>query len=187
LFFERGKSSSAGHYSAKCSYCASKWARGEPQKLEAHLALECAYVDDEVRQIYLLRVSNRDQSNEAESDIQTVLKKQKINKQSSISKFFPQSEGGLSEARINAINSSLLKAFVVCGIPFSVVENPFFIDLLQNLCPNYQPPSKEVLAGRLLDQEHSKIIVKREAIFQESKNLTIGIYIFNNTILNSII
>ncbi|CAG8464086.1 10197_t:CDS:2 [Scutellospora calospora] len=120
--------------------------RGEPQKLEAHLALECAYVDDEVRQIYLLRVSNHDQSDEAESDIQIVLKKQKINKQSSISKFFPQSGGGLSEARINAINSSLLKAFVVCGIPFSVVENPFFIDLLQNLCPNYQLPSKEVLA-----------------------------------------
>ncbi|CAG8529499.1 22475_t:CDS:2, partial [Racocetra persica] len=37
------KSSSAGHYSAKCLYCASKWARSEPQKLEAHLALECAY------------------------------------------------------------------------------------------------------------------------------------------------
>ncbi|CAG8658314.1 36851_t:CDS:2, partial [Racocetra persica] len=101
-------------------------------------------------------------------------KRQKLNNQHGLTKFFPQKTGGgLSEERINAINVALLKAFVVCGISFSVIENPFFIDLLQTLCPEYQPPSREVLAGRLLDQEYSKVVIKREAIFRESNNLTI--------------
>ncbi|CAG8801134.1 23866_t:CDS:2, partial [Dentiscutata erythropus] len=106
----------------------TKWARGEPQRLEAHLAFDCPNVNN---------------------------------------------EEDLSEERIYSINRSLLKAFTVCGIPFSAIENPFFIDLLQNLCPTYQPPSRVVLAGRLLDQKHSKIIIKHEAIFNELENLTI--------------
>ncbi|CAG8850177.1 21623_t:CDS:1, partial [Racocetra persica] len=134
-FFIREKTSSSGHFSAKCMYCPAKWARGEPSKLEAHLALECPNVDDQVRQLYLLHVAHRNEFDEVESNILTVAsKKQKVNKQSGISNFFPRKEeDGLSEGRINAINSSLLKAFVVCGIPFSAIENPFFIDFLQNL------------------------------------------------------
>ncbi|CAG8834264.1 24228_t:CDS:2, partial [Racocetra persica] len=110
-YFHCEKTNSHGHYSAKCSFCSTKWARGERLKLEAYLALQCSYVEDHIRQSYLLH------------------------------------------------------AFIVCGISFSIVENPFFIDLLQNLCPDYQPPSREVLAGRLLDQEYAKVIVKRETIF----------------------
>ncbi|CAG8808079.1 4486_t:CDS:2, partial [Gigaspora rosea] len=131
VFFQREKTSSSGHFSAKCSYCTAKWSRGEPQKLEAHLALECPNVDSEIRQIYLLRVACRDN-------------------------FEEQSENLASSKKTN----SLLKAFVVCGISFSIIENPFIIDLLQNLCPSYQPPSREVLSGRLLDQEYSKVMIK---------------------------
>ncbi|CAG8854834.1 29854_t:CDS:1, partial [Gigaspora margarita] len=40
-YFCREKTNSYGHFSAKCDFCAAKWARGEPAKLEAHLALEC--------------------------------------------------------------------------------------------------------------------------------------------------
>ncbi|CAG8720506.1 19857_t:CDS:2, partial [Dentiscutata erythropus] len=140
--------SSPGHFSAKCSYCPAKWSRGEPQKLEAHLALECPIVDNEIRQIYLLHVAYCDNLEEQSENITE----------------------NLSEERISSINGSLLKAFVVCDIPFSVIENPFFIDLLQNLCPNYQPPSREILAVRLLDQEYSRVTIKQEIIFEESEN-----------------
>ncbi|CAG8805987.1 12242_t:CDS:2, partial [Racocetra persica] len=74
------------------------------------------------------------------------------------------------------------KAFVVCGIPFSAIENPFFIDLLQNLCPSYEPPSRTVLASQLLNQVHSKIIIKREAVLRESKNLTME-YTFSSRLI----
>lgn len=181
-FFHRERTSSHGHFSARCSYCLAKWSRGEPQKLEAHLALECPNVDNEIRQIYLLRVAYRDNLEEQSENLTGSKKKKLNNNQPSLTKYFLQKTEDLSEGRINSINTSLLKAFVVCGISFSIIENPFFIDLLQNLCPNYQPPSREVLAGRLLDQEYSRVIIKRETIFHESENLTIGMYyIFINS------
>jgi len=175
-FFYRKRTNSAGHFSAKCKFCLTEWGRGEPARLEAHLALECSKVEDQVRQIYLLCVARRDGvTEETQSGNLLANTKKQSNKQSSISNYFSQKLDSLPEGRINSINSSLLKAFVVCGIPFSVIDNPFFIDFLQNLCPNYKPPSSEILSGRLLDQECSKVIVKRENIFHELDNLTLGI------------
>ncbi|CAG8561688.1 3703_t:CDS:2 [Dentiscutata erythropus] len=145
---------------------------GKLSKLEAHLALKCSYIDKHVRQTYLLRVAHYNKANEVESNI--LIASKKINRQFTMSSFFPQKEGsGLSDGQINLINNALIKAFVVCGIPFSVIENPFFIDLLQSLYPSYQPLSRRVLANKLLNQEHSKIIIKQEAVFKESSNLTI--------------
>ncbi|CAG8622311.1 8625_t:CDS:1, partial [Scutellospora calospora] len=175
-FFDRQKTKSSGHFSAKCKYCSAKWARGNPSRLEAHLALQCSKVDDHVRQIYLLRMARYDNyEEEMQSENSTVTKKRKSNNgQSILSNYFLQSlENSLSERQINSINSSLLKAFVVCGIPFSVIENLFFIDFLQNLCPNYSPPSSETLSGRLLDQESSKVTIKHETILNKSNNLTL--------------
>ncbi|CAG8492408.1 5076_t:CDS:2 [Gigaspora margarita] len=72
----------------------------------------------------------------------------KLNYQSSLKRYFLQNaEDNLFEEQINFINHSLLKAFIVGGIPYSVIETLFFIDLLQTLCPNYQPPSRDTLAG----------------------------------------
>ncbi|CAG8672732.1 6145_t:CDS:1, partial [Ambispora gerdemannii] len=140
-FFIRGSTKSPGHFFAICKFCQAKWARGEPLKLEAHLALNCSKMEDEVQQVYLLCVAQR-------NDLDKELKKRKLNdEQSSLTRFFLyRSEGGLSEGQKNSIDNSLLKAFVVCGIAFSVVENSFFIDLFQNLCPDYQPPSSETLS-----------------------------------------
>ncbi|CAG8564730.1 17932_t:CDS:2 [Racocetra persica] len=135
------------------------WGRGEPARLEAHLALECSKVEDHVRQIYLLCVARRDGvTEETQSEILLANTKKQSNKQSSISNYFSQKLDSLSEGHMNSINSSLLKAFVVCDIPFSVIDNPFFIDFLQNLCPNYKPPS-----------------IKRENIFYGSNNLTLAL------------
>ncbi|CAG8557112.1 35729_t:CDS:2, partial [Racocetra persica] len=53
-YFQRQKTKSNGYYSAKCDYCSTKWSRGEPVKLEAHLAFECSYAEEHVRQFYLL-------------------------------------------------------------------------------------------------------------------------------------
>ncbi|CAG8828810.1 2305_t:CDS:1, partial [Gigaspora rosea] len=131
--------------------------RGEPQKLEAHLALECPNVYSEIQQIYLLCVACRDNFEEQLENLASS-KKTKLN--NNLAKYFPQKMYDLSKERINSINRSLLKAFVVCGILFSIIETSFFIDLLQNLCPSYQPPSREVLSGCLLDQEYSKVMIK---------------------------
>ncbi|CAG8759346.1 46423_t:CDS:2, partial [Gigaspora margarita] len=79
----------------------------------------------------------------------------------------------LTQDRIKDINRALLKTFIVCGIPFYIIENPFFVELLKTLHPAYEPPSKDVLSGCYLVQETAFVnqaIIKQ---LTDSKNLTI--------------
>jgi BED zinc finger len=175
-YFIKHKTKSPGHYSAVCHYCQAKWSRGEPLKLESHLALKCPKVDNEIRQEYLIKVALRNNDDDDNTTINSKKRKLAIN-QSDLNNFFPaKSEEGLSEGRRNFINNCLLKAFVVCGLSFSIIQNPFFINLIQSLCPDYELPSSEILSGRLLDEENAKIILKRDSIINQSQNLTLGIY-----------
>ncbi|CAG8804152.1 2634_t:CDS:1, partial [Cetraspora pellucida] len=116
----------------------------EPVKLEAHLALQCPNVEKHVRQFYLFCVTCCDNLEEQFE----YSKKQKSNNQHNLTKYFSQKTGdGLSEKQINIINITLLKDFVMCGISFSIIENLYFIDLLQTLCSDYDTPSRKILAG----------------------------------------
>src|ERR1700722_13497384 len=51
----------------------------------------------------------------------------------------------LIKERIKEIDHVLVKAFVVYGIPWQTIENPFFIEFLKTLRLAYTPPSKDVL------------------------------------------
>ncbi|CAG8702324.1 10960_t:CDS:2, partial [Gigaspora rosea] len=75
--------------------------------------------------------------------------------------------------RIKDINRALVKAFIVCRIPFYIIENPFFVELLKTLRPAYEPPSKDVLFGRYLAQETAFVNQARIKQLTDSKNLTI--------------
>ncbi|CAG8848753.1 2942_t:CDS:2, partial [Racocetra persica] len=79
----------------------------------------------------------------------------------------------LTPERIKDINRALVKAFVVCGIPFHIIENPFFIELLKTLRLPYEPPSKDIFSGHYLVQEiafANQTVIKK---LNSSKNLTI--------------
>ena len=43
--------------------------------------------------------------------------------------------------QVALIDRSVLKAFVMCSIPFRVIENPYYVNMLKNLQPNYNPNS----------------------------------------------
>ncbi|CAB5127051.1 unnamed protein product [Rhizophagus irregularis] len=58
----------------------------------------------------------------------------------------------LEKGYSDEIHRSITKAFVMCNIPFSIIENPWFIDLIKTLQPGYDPPSRQVLSGTLLGQ-----------------------------------
>ena len=62
----------------------------------------------------------------------------------------------------------------MCNLPFHLITNPYFIDLLQQLRPAYKPPSRQVLSGRLLDLQVVKINQKLHQLFENNKNLTLG-------------
>ena len=67
------------------------------------------------------------------------------------------------------INQAAIWAFTCAGIPFQVIENPFFIELLQILRSGYMLPSRDNLLGKLFAQE---MAVANQQIIKELKNST---------------
>ena len=79
------------------------------------------------------------------------------------------------EPKQEAIDQSLIKAFVCCGTPFAVVEHPFFMDLIRKLRPGYKLPSRNKLAEIMLSHAVIRIENKIMNILEKATNLTLGI------------
>ena len=84
----------------------------------------------------------------------------------------------LSTEQIAFMDRSMLKAFVMCGIPFRVIENPYFINLFKNLQSNYNLPSRDRLSTNLLSEECVRVEIKINGVLEVSKNLTLGMKLF---------
>ncbi|CAJ0758482.1 5323_t:CDS:2 [Entrophospora sp. SA101] len=139
-YFIKTPLNSHGNYSAECNFCKQRWGRAYVQSLQAHLANNCPACPDMIQRFYLEVLSTE---NLAE-DI------------TSTNDFYENKE--LSEGKIEAINIALVRAFVCCGIPFSVIDNLFFRELLYQLQANYHPPSRQTLAGQLLSKEYQNLL-----------------------------
>ena len=79
----------------------------------------------------------------------------------------------LTKGRIDEINYALVKAFVICRILWKTIESSFFIKLLKTLRPEYNPPSKEILSGRLLAQELAVVNQQVLKKLENQENLTL--------------
>src|SRR6266511_1681565 len=112
--------------------------------MEVHLASHCSQYSDNIRRKYMELIANRKEL----VLIEPLQKKQKTKEniaQTSLSKFYESTE--LTEQRINKINRYLLIAFTCCNIPFSIIENPFFIKAFKHLRFGYNPLSRKHLFG----------------------------------------
>jgi hypothetical protein len=123
------------------------------------LAQECENMDVEVKNKYILIVVKRDGLNE------NMEVKININ---------DEDNKKLSVEQIVLIDYSMLKAFVMCGIPFQVIENPYFISMLKNIQSNYNLPSQERLSTNLLYEEVIQVKIKISNSLERVKNLTLG-------------
>ena len=110
--FVKGGGKVKRNYSASCKYCPKTWNRGTPFKLKAHLANEWPGCHYSISRFYLDGINQQNSK---------IVKKQ--NAQSLLSDFYESTV--LTDQRKISINKSLLLAFVCCGIPWNVVENPF--------------------------------------------------------------
>ncbi|CAB5193431.1 unnamed protein product [Rhizophagus irregularis] len=61
----------------------------------------------------------------------------------------------------------------MCNIPFSIIENPWFIDLIKTLQPGYDLPPRQVLSGTLLESETSHINIRIMNELSADNNFTI--------------
>src|SRR5277367_3363024 len=81
----------------------------------------------------------------------------------------------LSEEQVALIDRSILKVFVMCNIPFRIIENPYFINVLKNLQLNYNFLLREHLTTDLLSEESIRTEIKINNYIEKEKNLTLGI------------
>ena len=56
---------------------------------------------------------------------------------------------------------------------FQIVENPFFVDLIQELNPSYIFLLREVLSERLIEEKLSKVNYKVNKKLRNEDNLTL--------------
>ncbi|GET04043.1 ribonuclease H-like domain-containing protein [Rhizophagus clarus] len=171
----KGVQRTRGHYAATCSYCNFYWKDGKPHVLCEHLANHCQKCLQEVSLQFAKIIGNEIAENEEddESDSELTTKKQKLNDgQTSIRSFYKNKE--LEKGYSDEIHRSITKAFVMCNIPFSIIENPWFIDLIKTLQPGYDPPSRQVLSGTLLESETSRVNIRIMNELSADNNFTIA-------------
>jgi|ERR1044071_4285424 hypothetical protein len=175
-----------GHSSSICKFCGESKARGRPSEMMAHLALQCDKVEASVKEKYLKTLAQVNQTSESTSFAKLPYtkgaNKRKLNEDIA-SGIQPKITSKLQKSTIDPgqqalCNKSLTRFFVCCGIPFSTVESPFFIDLVKNLCASYQLPDRRTLSNTWLDNETARIVVEVEEILKRQENLSLGIYIF---------
>jgi hypothetical protein len=154
---------------------------GSVNKLQIHLARECKHVDEEVKMKYMRILAEKDGLDDS-LEIEVFQANTNQGTKGRLTNFWDKNEE-LPAERIALIDRSILKAFVVCGLPFHIIENPYFINMIKNLRSNYNPPTREILSTKLLPEETIRVELKIKNSLEQSNNLTLGIvkiiFLFN--------
>ncbi|CAB4443959.1 unnamed protein product [Rhizophagus irregularis] len=129
----KGVQRTRGHYAATYSYCNFYWKDGKPHVLREHLANHFQKCPQEVLLQFAKIVGNEIAENKEDDESDSELtKKQRLNDgQTSIRSFYKNKE--LEKGYSDEIHRSITKAFVMYNIPFSIIKNPWFIDLITRI------------------------------------------------------
>jgi hypothetical protein len=160
-----------GHCSAECNFCGWKQQIGQPIEMQGHIAINCSKAPHEIKTIFLEKVKNNGHLGYKNKNIKIDLNQPKINEKFESTK--------IDQAKVEMVNRAIVKFFACCGIPFHIIENPFFIDLLRTLCPGYIPPCRQTLSNDMLNAEISHVITEINLKLSNEKYLTLG-NILNN-------
>src|SRR5256714_7327656 len=114
--------------------------------------LSCTKVSIETRQIFLQEVRDRNTH---------------PSKQKKITASFKSIE--IENSKVKRINHALTRLFMCCGIPFSIVSNPFFIDFVKSLCLAYELQNRVTFAESWVNQE---LVTVATIIYDEAQSLT---------------
>ncbi|CAG8817520.1 27960_t:CDS:2, partial [Gigaspora margarita] len=126
---QRGTQKSNGHYKATYYYCNMSWSRGKLAKLEAHLANKCDHCPNDISQYWREKLAEKPQ----------IISE---NQKSSV---------------VDQFDQKILKGWIMVGIPFDVIENPFIQDMFKALQLAYNLPSRSILSDRLLNEELARV------------------------------
>ena len=134
-----------------------------------HLAKNCTAVALDIRNNYQEIIMQKQIIKKKSFEIEQVNKRQKL----SVADYWSDENRVLSENLKNNINHSITMAFVIYGLPFSIIENSWFIDVLKLLWPNYNLLTREYLVSLLLNNEAVRVNYEIEIVLKNSKNPTL--------------
>ncbi len=120
--------------------------------MQVHLTCKYENVDTKVKNKYILIVIRRDGLND---NIKVEVFKANMNNENDKNNELPIEQ-------VVLIDHLILKAFVIYEIPFQVVKNSNFINLLKNFWSNYNLSSQEYFSTNLLNEK--SIQVKKKLI-----------------------
>ncbi len=120
----KGVKQSKGLYSANCNYCSHYWKFEKPKKLHEHLANNCKKYPKDIILLYTTIVGNEIglENESSSSSSETEEPPTKKSKQTTVSNFFEKKK--LEKGKIDEIDRTMTKTFVMANIPFSVIKNP---------------------------------------------------------------
>ncbi|PKB92500.1 hypothetical protein RhiirA5_435421, partial [Rhizophagus irregularis] len=121
------------HYTATCNFCDTIMT-GQPKRMKIHLNKNCLNVPLEVKNQY----KNKDKEQES-SDVDN-----------------DNTEDNVSNEK-EEIDTAIARAFYASGIPLATIENPFIIQALHKINPEYHPPSQKSLSTTLLEKEYKQV------------------------------
>ena len=171
--FETIGSIKSGHTGAKCLHCSKEWKHAKSRDLEDHIALHCLQVPATIKKNYMQIVKNHNLETSTTSNSEASNSKWKWNTtQPSVTTYYEPIS--IDSAKINRCTWAFTKIFVCCGIPFGIVENSFFLDFVQSLCPGYKPPWRTTLTSTLINTELAHILLTIDEELKNKKNLTLG-------------
>ncbi|GES99151.1 ribonuclease H-like domain-containing protein [Rhizophagus clarus] len=173
-YYEKGLQKSNGHYEAICFYCKTKWSRGKPQKMEAHLATECIQCPEEISRYWRENIANR-QTNYTRNNKSLPLSQPPNSTQTQITDHYKSSDQSLPKFVVDRLDKKVLKAWIMAGISFNVIENPFVIDLFKDLNPGYSPPSRTTLSDCLVTEEYTRVGLAIDRDLKQSEHLTLAL------------
>ena len=168
-FFMTTGEKKEGHQGCKCKYCPWSQTRGEPNLMEAHLALSCHKVPHDVKEKFLFIVKTR---GENQLEVEVSSKKRKAKHQQSITKYGESNT--IEPYKKQICDRTIAKFFICCGVSFRLVEHPFFIDMVKSLCLGYDPPRATTLSENFLYEELANIVVDQQIELNRTKNLTLS-------------
>jgi hypothetical protein len=159
-----------GHQGCKCKYCPWTQTRGEPNIMEAHLALSCHKVPHNIKEKFLLLVKTREEDQLKAVEVPS--KKRKVRHQQSITKYGESNT--IEPFKKQICDRTVAKFFICCGVSFRLVEHLFFIDMIKSLCLGYDPSRAITISEEFLYEELANIVVDQHIELKKTKNLTLG-------------
>src|SRR6266542_419568 len=124
-YIKYDKEKSSGNYKRICTFCGEFWNSAKPAKLKIHLAKSYSKCPEDVQRRFINLILTEKNKN----------KKVKTDKLKKITHNFEKAK--VNKLKSNKIDNALIKAFICCNIAFTIVKNPFFIELLKTLCLGY--------------------------------------------------